>query len=731
MLDGGLRGEETRLGKLEIAVFPCIFSSIIVALCLLLYNKNFFNVGDGINEYLPFFTQMGRIWSSGHFPFLTDNMFIGGNAVVELSHCVFAPQSILASLLAWHCEYKQVAAVFLAFFNMVLIGASCLVIGNQFHIRRNYSYLFSIFCLIQPLFLFICCRGWYNVGIAQGWWAAAIATFLLLAKQVSIRNFLLNFFSVLFLLVTCWTYAVLAYAVFALLFLIFHHKKPLLSSSLALLLLANILALLFSVPVYSEYLYNSDLHTRFFNFNNHGNVLVFPWSGELLSFWPTYLDFFHWFWGYRFFPLPLAFSTVFLPLIFFNRNINLFYRTNVEVRFIASLILVYFICTQLPSVMSSMRWPFRYLPFLAFSLCFLTSYALDQAEKKDTGTLKYFIFVGVCYVLSVSKSIGIRPKAMIMQLVSVILLVFLYFIDRKNIRITPPLSIIIAIIIFLIFSYNINWTKGRYMIEYPLYRSFELPEDFNRDGYTFTLGILLGKRLKPYASLSFHRSGLYNVRTINGYTPLGYKNWKTSGILEYDPQTTLDAMLVPVEGADMCRANAWRISTFVLPADVAQKNLARLEECGYHLGADAGAEHMTYASLPFDMTKGWEKLPPVALPPLEGVIHESHRDTLDIVSLPSREAPTRLVFPRLYWHGYRATLNGRELEITPDESGFLTSVTVPPGAAGTLEFSFFPKTWRYVWVCPLFSLIGALLCCLYARRWRPCGIWSPPARPKP
>lgn len=258
--------------------------------------------------------------------------------------------------------------------------------------------------------------------------------------------------------------------------------------------------------------------------------------------------------------------------------------------------------------------------------------------------------------------------------------------------------------------------------------TLEYPTDFNRDGYIFTLGNLgYTHTLKPYTSLFFQRSGLYNVRTINGYTPLGYKNWKTSSWQQYDPQTTLDALLVPVEGTDMCRANAWRISTFVLPADEAQKNLGRLEECGYHIGTDAADAHpMTYATLSFDKTKGWEKLPPVSLPPQEGIIHEGHRDALDILSLPAREAPVRLVFPRLYWHGFRAVLNGEELEVTPDESGFLTSVQVPAGEAGTLEFSFFPETWRYLWVCPLFSILGAILCCLYVRRFRPGAFWADP-----
>lgn len=85
------------LTKAEILAFSIAFSLIVIIICLLT-NKNFFNnIPDGVNEFLPFYTQMGRIWSSGKFPFLTDNTLLGSNAIVELSHCIFTPQSILAS----------------------------------------------------------------------------------------------------------------------------------------------------------------------------------------------------------------------------------------------------------------------------------------------------------------------------------------------------------------------------------------------------------------------------------------------------------------------------------------------------------------------------------------------------------------------------------------------------------------------------------------------------------
>lgn len=675
---------------------------------------------------------MGRIWSSGKFPFLTDNTLIGSNVLVEISHCVFTPQSIVASLLAWHCEYKQVAALSLAFFNMTLMAASCLVIGNLYRLRPIYSFLLGAFCIIQPEFLFLHSRACYNSGIAQAWFLAAIATFLLLAHRVNLRNFLLNFIATLFLLSTCYVFTALAYAVFALLFIIFHAQTPLRGAPLALLLMANVLALLCVLPLYSEYVYNADLHNRFFKILNYSNSCVMPWSSEILTFLPAYIDYVIYWNTYLFCHLPYAFSTIFVPIIFFNRKIYLLYNRNREVKFFLSLIIVYFICSQLPTYMGPMQYPFRFLPFFAFAVCLATSFILEYAEKKDSAFLRFAIFVLACFLLSVSKAIGQEKLFIYLQIATIFLFLGVYLIDKKSFRISffYPLFTFITLLILLC---DVEYTKT-HVHKVQLARNIDFPVDFNHDGYIFTLGMYPleeDKALKRHVALYFARSGLYpDIRTINGYSPLGYKAWYallggTTLSNQAPTERTLDAMLAPVEGGDICRARAWRISTLVLPADTARKNRERLENCGYRIGADSSSAPKAYASLPFEETRGWDKLPPVSIPPLKGIVHERHEDSLDRLALPAREAPVKLVFPRLYWHGFRASLDGKPLNVTRDESGVLTSVTVPAGQAGTLEFWFFPETWRFMWICPALALLGLLAAGIYVRRRQPAAFWIP------
>lgn len=723
----GSHPPDRRLNKREIFTFSLIYSLIVIGVCLWI-NKNFFNINDAVDEYLPFFTQMGRIWASGKFPFLTDTSLLGGNALVELSHCAFTPQSIIASLLAWHCDYKQVAAIFLAFFNMTLMGAACLVIGNLYRLRPAYSFLFSAFCTIQPVFLFMYSRSWYNSAIAQAWFVAAVAAFLLLAHQASLKNFLLSFCSTLFLLTTNFAFAILAYGLFVIVFLFFHHKHAHRFAPLAILLLASILALLFVLPLYSEYVHNSDLHNRFFALSNRYNTHVPPWSSEILTFLPTYYTFVSWFGAYKFLVLPLGFSTAFVPLVIFNRRFLRFFQLNAEARFLGCLILAYFICAQLPSTMGSMRYPLRFLPFFAFAICLATSYFLQYAERKKSAFLSCSLFILVCALLCVSKVAGQERIFLYLQGLQILLLFAVLLIDVKN-HGNPFLYPLFALGILFILLCGTKFTKISILPAPQIFEKIDFPKDFNHAGYIFSLNNRkFISSSKPYATLYLQRGGLYSVRTINGYTPLGYKDWYTflpGSWHIHEPDKTLDALLLPVMGTDMCRAQAWRISTFVLPTASAQKNRERLEKCGYQIGADSSAAPMAYASLPFEETLGWEKLPPASFPPMRGIVHESHADAFDRLSLPARDEPVQLVFPRLYWHGFRAAFNGERLDVTPDESGFLTRVTVPAGPAGILEFWFFPETWRYMWVCPALALIGLLCAGIYVHRRPPGSFWIP------
>lgn len=436
---------------------------------------------------------------------------------------------------------------------------------------------------------------------------------------------------------------------------------------------------------------------------------------------------------YNFFILPFAFSTIFVPIALFNRRLINFFRSNIEIRFFIYVILAYFICSQWPAYVGPLRNPCRFLPFFAFAICFATSFILEYGERKNSSILQYLGFVIICFLLSISKSAGQEKIFLYLQIISAILLLFVYYVDKKNFK-SPFIYLTFAIFVLFTLLGDTKFTKIDIAEPVQLPRKIEFPPNFNHDGYIFTLGKVDNFPKPFYTSLYLGRSGLYNIKTINGYTPLGYKDrYKIMGGKDLARQIDnadktekiLDAMLVPLAGANMCRANAWRISTFVFPKDFASKYQEQLEKCGYRIGADPNAASKVYASLDAEETNGWDKLPPVTLPPLEGIVHESHEDAFDSLSLPARDAPMQIVFPRLYWHGFRASYNGERLEVTPDESGLLTSVIIPAGPAGTLEFWFFPETWRYMWISTALGLLGLICVAIYVRRRRPQGFWTP------
>lgn len=164
-----------------------------------------------------------------------------------------------------------------------------------------------------------------------------------------------------------------------------------------------------------------------------------------------------------------------------------------------------------------------------------------------------------------------------------------------------------------------------------------------------------------------------------------------------------------VEGTDICRAIEWRISSIVIEEKVAGKNKERLENCGYREGKEPPIAGFTYFSLPPAETEGWDSLPPFSIPTLPTLRTVEHSNNYDRIWIPERDESVKLVFPRQYWHGYRAYLNNEQLTVQPDDVKMLTEVVVPAGSEGVLELKYFPETWRHFWWFPLIGLCGILV----------------------
>lgn len=242
----------------------------------------------------------------------------------------------------------------------------------------------------------------------------------------------------------------------------------------------------------------------------------------------------------------------------------------------------------------------------------------------------------------------------------------------------------------------------------------------NVNGYFLRLGSSSSSS-NSFIYPAHSRGGIHNIKTINGYTPLGYRasqdfmpsHW--TGLI-FNTQKSLDNLLDNIPDTNVCRAVEWRISTIVLEEKIAKDNLERLGKCGYRPGGEPTLEGFTYFSLPESHTYGWKDLPPFVIPPLKQVSVIEHSNNYDIIRLPERKESIKLIFPRQFWYGYTATLNNKLLKVQPDDVNMLVQINVPPGDAGVMKLEYFPITWKKYWFLPLVGLFGIIGGIIYLRK---------------
>ncbi|ORF09673.1 hypothetical protein BGH98_00480, partial [Snodgrassella alvi] len=362
----------------EALLFSVFYAITIIILCSL-FQSDFFCIDDASYEMLGFFRQIGHIWSEGRIPFIVDSIYLGGNEMIDLGKGIFLPQNILASLIASRFHYVMLSGWILAFINIVLVSLSALVIARLYRLYKCYAYTLAAFTVIQPVFLYQYLGAWWNAANGQAWAMVSIATFLLLKKNYSKINIILNFISVIFLLSAGWPHGMIGYAVFVGVTLVFEFKQTGKLNKIIYLSIPAILALIFSFPIYSEYIFSHDLTDRVSGFDSSLRVFTPSWSTIILGFFPTFYDYMNYF-GYRLVLVPFGFSTVFLPMVFFYCNIKELWHRNDNLKWVSTLIIVFFLLSQMPAQFGPLRWPFRFLPFISFFICLAVFYILQYAH---------------------------------------------------------------------------------------------------------------------------------------------------------------------------------------------------------------------------------------------------------------------------------------------------------------------------------------------------------------
>lgn len=693
-----------------VAIFYALFvSCFIVAICEIRF-PSFFTIDDSQNEYLGFLRQYGEAWLSGEIPFITKNIFIGDNAMVELQRGIFAPENILASLLTYFSTNPLITGQFYAFCNIFICCISGYMIGRSLKISRNISLLLGSSIAINPIFLYQYAAPWWNAANGHAWTLLSIATYCQLRQSLTVKSIIGNFAATLILLASGWPHGFIGYlaviAGFSYVDLIYGDSLKTIFRRCVPLLLASIAA----IPVYSEYVFLHPLINRASGWTNADNFIVPSLSQILVTCSPTYYEFMNYFGGYKSLFIPVGFSTL------FSLPVAIFCRVPLRDRVLVACLVILGITTALalmPSQMGILRWPLRFVPFISVFATITTFYIFSKKNIIESPEKRNFFFgiVVLLFIISASKNVFERPKVVLLELltsISLIVIWFLYIRKKKlssqDIGILFPALIPAFSLLLMLASMP---SLGRIYLPLSVMPSYvSKPADVNFQGNLFSF-IQWGKEYPHEAAdLQSSQFGYYNIRAINGYSPNGQVY--TDTILRHDTSHTIfkpDDIIPKLASSVMlpgkpCFFDLFGIGSIILSPDTYQRYYHAFLNCGYNKAtiAQSGMLYLSTSKMyPYNLTYSTDP---------QVTVTQETSNTMTF-SVPSHIKPLKMILSRQWWPGYRASGLNCEVKVT-DFQGVLVQVDVPSNCSGKLVVSYFPYTWPLALVCTFASILGLM-----------------------
>jgi len=700
---------------------------------------DYFHTDDAINEFLPNSLGIWHMISSGQLPVLNSDVISGGNLLVDFGRGPFHPITLLAST-GWAFGGASTVALLTAFLILFATASGTYLLARGgLALSRTYSCLAAVTVSCAPTMVGIFLTSWWNngVGVAGYIWATA-ALFWVVRDPRAGRLALLAATSWA-LFATGWPPSYIAFALTAVLVAL-HALREASGSVLSrlrtpLLAAAAVVAgTLAAVPLVSEYAALGALLERGSDLHNGDNFLT-PAVSQLLSFAnPVSGDFISVFGGYRWVAVPIGFATLLaLVAVFFSTSSSSrrLLRTDHLFQLLLASTALFYLMTQLPTQVGPTRWSFRYLPYAAALLVLACLYFLAHTErvwhKERFAWASGAVAIGALYSSwrVVEQASDLYYTAVLPFTYLVITLSLLWLYRRPEWRRAIEVCLVAAGLILV--GLQIPAQGGFFTTSQRLPELADARELAGLAKGGFLVNATSGVRQNGWApGFSSSTYLLADIRLVNGYDPVGqaaYSELVRSDSHGMLPAGTLDTLTGPAPAPlnQSCWLNAMRVSAVLTSADPKSGRHQRLADCGFTANATRGQTTLFLQSRAGDGTFS------VASDgaQVSSDVQRNNRLETAQVSNPGPSTAT-LAFARMWWPGYRAELDGHQLEVG-SLGGVLVTVSVPAGASGELRLSYEPTTWSKA---PIAIGLGMALL-LIAVAWSASPIWLRRKRPAP
>ncbi|MFI9414401.1 hypothetical protein [Nocardia gamkensis] len=706
---------------------------------VLVANVRHFYTDDTESQYAPLWVMLGRYLREGRFPALVPEHWMAGNYTIEEAGLLNPPQ-LLIDLIAPSVDNLALYATVVKLIFAIILALGVYRICLAYGAKAPWAAVAGVAIPFSGWLLFFDEASWMTAFTGTAWMAHAWASGVRYARGRSgpIPTFVFLYLAISVQYVFPAVEAGLMVGAVAIGELV-HQKawRP----SLRLLTVAACAAVAGSAT-YLPSMLSAKVTWRGTAQINNDQFLTVPWSESLNASLPSTLPAFNSWWGYVQ-PMPVVYIAWFLvPALAFVdwRRALGSAREFVAPALFAVMALMW---TAGPGAIGPLRWPVRVLPMVALGLLVLVCVLLGRfATVQDwrRRAVAAAVLIGLLWVRSFSAA----PHEVIRHVIAALGVAALgavaVWLGRG--RGAAAACALIVVSVFPI-AYLQVWDAQ------PTPMGWNLPEKRSEMKAAFpdfpgTTLQLADRMLIPppernlsgaYGSLVF---GNYakdlELTYVSGYTPNGHYWFGETLCMRWDTSVCPDAYR---------RAFATEPTTGRTIVDLMKVDRVVLHRALYPDARDQPAPpgwtwvdypgHEKYISV-LERTDGLISTRDGRVAAAQGVTATSigESDTTSRVRVSSPDGG-RIVFARLGWPGYRATLDGREIPTTLVGKTFV-AVDLPPGASGELELSWQPPGWWIGVAAALLGLLGlGLLEWLYLRSRRrldrPIGESGEPSAP--
>lgn len=708
------------LGEIVWALVPA-FGSVLVCFLLYALNHRYFYLDDRLGMFVPVYLDIGRMLHEGVFPWMTLGVQASGNYLVEYQFGIFNPLCLFAMWLAPLFDNQAFAHAVISAVYVAATSLACSMLGRALRFAPPFNALIAFVVATNAPHMIWNVTAWLPAAPGLCFFILALAAALSYVQRPGTRAAVGVTLSAYLLLTAGWPQSVAFFVVlFALLVGVVLYRERLSRESwkrvtgLSLLTLAGfclaalaVIALIAAAP-FTERPQSMVL--------NAGNFMAATVGGLFMAAFPFFGEFFFTWGGYKPQTLPHFYAAWFLlPAVVFVDWSKVRFTT--AGRFLAFATLLAGLLALGPERLGPLRFPIRFVPYYHVLLIFFLGWVVQTHQAALCVTRHRLLAVlglsGVMAVMAWETTPYLAGPVLASSLLTGGLSALLgYALLKQNRKaVTAVLAGGTLLALAAVFApppFGLYAQPRPYKSDaegtdhpYPFARGVDWLTPEKRSGfpdlgrapnrYTLFFGHYVPALPYPEAHYAFRPASLgllTNMRSVNGYTSLGhagYRQWlrmdhgnlvkyraeAAKKIFERDPET--GARIADLLGIDQIIALKGEMSDLITANKPVDWVIAKKNDITTTYHAPPAAE-------PLPGTVSWLT---------KGVTIKglSESPTEERMAITTPDAGGKIIFARIWWPGFHADLDGRELPVTA-HGKVLVSVTLPAQAKGVLRLTY-------------------------------------------